>query len=86
MTKPLMPNGKKPPNAQRFEMLACGPAVPVTSKYEPKPIIAKIAKILTMENQNSISPKNLTCSKLIPLMRIKNVRADAHVGICGHQY
>ncbi|KCZ27408.1 hypothetical protein K027_4392, partial [Acinetobacter baumannii 45057_1] len=27
--------------------------------------MAKIAKILTMENQNSISPKNLTCSKLI---------------------
>jgi len=40
MTKPLIPNGKKPPNAQRFEMLACGPAVPVASKYEPKPIMA----------------------------------------------
>ncbi|MCY1452333.1 hypothetical protein D9M71_692450 [compost metagenome] len=67
-------------------MLACGPAVPVASKYEPKAIIARIAKILTIENQNSISPKNLTCSKLMPLIKTKKVKADAHVGICGHQY
>ncbi len=45
-----------------------------------------MASTLTMENQNSISPKDLTLVRLMALIRRKNASAETQVGMCGHQY
>ena len=45
-----------------------------------------MATTLIMANQNSISPKALTLSRLMALMMKKKTSADTQVGMPGHQY
>ncbi len=86
MARPLTPNGKKPPNCQRFATLAWGPACPDTSSQPPNRIIPTIAATLTMANQNSVSPYDFTLVRLMALTITKHASAETQVGKPGHQY
>lgn len=86
--KPISPCGNMPPSFQRLPRLAWCPAgatKPVTTMYRPVATSATMATILTMANQNSISPKSLTVRRLSDSSRPTQARAGAHCGMCGNQ-
>ena len=88
-TKPLAPMGNMPPWLQRFEIEATSPTgfwKRVAIRKIPTPIRPRIATILMIANQNSVSPKVFTLTRLIALISTKNAAAVAQVGMSGYQY
>ena len=73
MTKFMTPFGKRENWSLIFAKLAapCGVLKPVKTIKTPVAIMAKIATILTIANQNSTSPKNLTAIKLTKAKIVK---------------
>ena len=82
-----MPLGKKPSNSHRLETAAVSPAwlKPRVSTPMPITIMPMMAVTLTIENQNSISPKSFTEIRLATNSRTRKTRADTHCGMSGNQ-
>lgn len=82
-----MPLGKKPSNCQRFATEAVSPAELKPKVRTPRPItIMPISAVtLTIENQNSISPKSFTEIRLATKRTIRKTRAVTHWGMDGNQ-
>ncbi|CAM5633078.1 hypothetical protein SFIMM107S_03957 [Streptomyces griseus] len=87
MSVPVMPFGKKPPSFQRLETVAVSPASENPTVRTPAQIriMPMMAVTLTMENQNSSSPKSFTEIRFAPYRMTVNTRADSHCGMF-HQY
>ncbi|CAM5270378.1 hypothetical protein SBADM41S_06439 [Streptomyces badius] len=68
MRVPVMPLGKNPPSFQRLETVAVSPASekPMVRTPAQIRIMPMMAVTLTMENQNSSSPKSFTEIRLAP--------------------
>ncbi len=68
ISMPPMPFGKNPPSFQRLETVAVSPASekPMVRTPAQMRIMPTIAVTLTMENQNSSSPKSFTEIRLAP--------------------
>ena len=86
--KPMKPFGKIPPSFQRLATAACAP---VGSRKEtatmttPTTISATIATILTIANQNSVSPNAFTASRFRPSSSPTVSSAGIHAGRSAHQ-
>lgn len=80
---PLMPCGKNPPSDQRWLTEAVSPASEKPRVRIPAQmrIMPAMAVTLTIENQNSSSPKSFTEMRLTPYRtRVKN-SAETHCGM-----
>ena len=89
----MSPLGKNPPEspAGARNQLANDAAMPDSvgsanaMTARPPTIMAMTATILMMANQNSISPKRFTPSRLIQVMSTRKKAADTHCGMAGNQ-
>ncbi|MNN13195.1 hypothetical protein D3C81_1262190 [compost metagenome] len=86
--KPIRPCGNMPSSFHRLARLAVRPAgdsKPTRTMYRPVPTRARIATILIMANQNSISPNIFTVIRFSDSSRPTQASAGAHWGRSGNQ-